>query len=30
MELLLCADRISAARVYEMGLLNEVCAPARP
>jgi enoyl-CoA hydratase len=25
----LCADRISAARVYEMGLLNEVCAPAR-
>ena len=29
MELLLCADRISAARVYEMGLLNEVCAPAR-
>jgi enoyl-CoA hydratase len=29
MELLLCADRISAARVYEMGLLNEVCAPDR-
>jgi enoyl-CoA hydratase len=27
MELLLCADRISAHRVYEMGLLNEVCAP---
>jgi enoyl-CoA hydratase len=27
MELLLCADRVSARRVYEMGLLNEVCAP---
>jgi enoyl-CoA hydratase len=27
MELLLCADRISAQRVYGMGLLNEVCAP---
>src|SRR5580693_8918814 len=27
MELLLCADRISARRVYEMGLLNEVCSP---
>lgn len=27
MELLLCADRLSANRVYEMGLLNEVCAP---
>lgn len=29
MEMLLCADRISAARVYEMGLLNEVCPPSR-
>jgi enoyl-CoA hydratase len=29
MELLLCADRVSAHRVYEMGLLNEVCAPHR-
>jgi enoyl-CoA hydratase len=28
MELLLCADRVSAARAYEMGLLNEVCRPA--
>jgi len=28
MELLLCADRLSAPRVLEMGLLNEVCAPA--
>jgi enoyl-CoA hydratase len=27
MELLLCADRISANRVYEMGLVNEVCRP---
>ena len=27
MELLLCADRISAQRAQEMGLLNEVCAP---
>ena len=27
MELLLCADRISAQRAHEMGLLNEVCAP---
>ncbi|HEV8064997.1 MAG TPA: enoyl-CoA hydratase-related protein [Acidimicrobiales bacterium] len=27
MELLLCADRLSAKRVYDMGLLNEVCAP---
>jgi enoyl-CoA hydratase len=27
MELLLCADRLSARRVYEMGLLNEVCQP---
>jgi enoyl-CoA hydratase len=27
MELLLCADRLSAQRVYEMGLLNEVCPP---
>jgi len=27
MELLLCADRISARRAHEMGLLNEVCAP---
>jgi enoyl-CoA hydratase len=27
MELLLCADRISARRVYEMGLVNEVCSP---
>lgn len=25
MELLLCADRLSAPRVFEMGLLNEVC-----
>jgi enoyl-CoA hydratase/carnithine racemase len=29
MELLLCADRISAERVYHMGLLNEVCPPAQ-
>jgi enoyl-CoA hydratase len=29
MELLLCADRISASRVYEMGLLNEVCPPEK-
>ncbi len=29
MELLLCADRVSAGRVYEMGLLNEVCPPDR-
>jgi enoyl-CoA hydratase len=28
MELLLCADRVPAARAYEMGLLNEVCRPA--
>jgi enoyl-CoA hydratase len=28
MELLLCADRVSAARAFEMGLLNEVCRPA--
>jgi enoyl-CoA hydratase len=28
MELLLCADRVSAGRAYEMGLLNEVCRPA--
>src|SRR5271163_1105763 len=27
MEMLLCADRISARRVYEMGLVNEVCSP---
>jgi enoyl-CoA hydratase len=27
MELLLCADRVSAQRVYEMGLVNEVCPP---
>ncbi len=27
MELLLCADRVSARRVYDMGLVNEVCAP---
>ncbi len=27
MEFLLCADRISAAKAFEMGLLNEVCAP---
>lgn len=27
MEMLLCADRISAQRVYEMGLVNEVCPP---
>ena len=26
MELLLCADRLSAPRVMEMGLLNEVCS----
>ncbi len=29
MELLLCADRLSAPRVLEMGLLNEVCPPDR-
>jgi enoyl-CoA hydratase len=29
MELLLCADRLSAHRVLEMGLLNEVCPPER-
>jgi enoyl-CoA hydratase/carnithine racemase len=29
MEFLLCADRISAAKAFEMGLLNEVCAPDR-
>ena len=29
MELLLCADRLSAPRVLEMGLLNEVCPPER-
>jgi len=29
MELLLCADRVSAGRVYEMGLLNEVCPSDR-
>ena len=29
MELLLCADRVSAQRVYEMGLVNEVCRPDR-
>ncbi len=28
MELLLCADQVSARRVYEMGLVNEVCPPA--
>lgn len=28
MELLLCADRVPAQRAYEMGLLNEVTAPA--
>jgi enoyl-CoA hydratase len=28
MELLLCADRVPAARAYEMGLLNEVCNPS--
>jgi enoyl-CoA hydratase len=28
MEFLLCADRIPAARAFEMGLLNEVCRPA--
>ncbi len=27
MELLLCADQVPARRVYEMGLVNEVCAP---
>ncbi len=29
MELLLCADRVSAARAFEMGLLNEVTSPDR-
>ncbi len=28
MELLLCADLVSAGRALDMGLLNEVCAPA--
>jgi enoyl-CoA hydratase len=28
MELLLCADFVSARRVYDMGLINEVCPPA--
>jgi enoyl-CoA hydratase len=28
MELLLCADRVPAARVLAMGLVNEVCRPA--
>jgi enoyl-CoA hydratase len=28
MELLLCADQVSAQRAYEMGLVNEVCRPA--
>lgn len=27
MEMLLCADRLPAGRVYQMGLLNEVCRP---
>lgn len=27
MEMLLCADRLPAGRVYQMGLLNEVCTP---
>ena len=27
MELLLCADRVSARRAFEMGLLNEVVLP---
>ena len=29
MEFLLCADRVSAARAFEMGLLNEVTGPGR-
>ncbi len=29
MELLLCADRVPAARAHEMGLVNEVCTPDR-
>ena len=29
MEFLLCADRVSAARAFEMGLLNEVTRPDR-
>jgi enoyl-CoA hydratase len=29
MELLLCADRVPAQKVYEMGLVNEVCPPAK-
>jgi enoyl-CoA hydratase len=29
MELLLCADQVPAQRAYEMGLLNEVCAPGQ-
>jgi enoyl-CoA hydratase len=29
MEFLLCADRIPAARAFEMGLLNEVTSPDR-
>jgi enoyl-CoA hydratase len=29
MEFLLCADRLSAARAFEMGLLNEVTDPGR-
>ena len=29
MELLLCADQVPARRAYEMGLLNEVCAPGQ-
>ena len=29
MEFLLCADRISAAKAFEMGLLNEVTSPDR-
>ncbi len=29
MELLLCADRVSAERVFHMGLVNEVCPPAQ-
>ena len=28
MELLLCADQVSAQRAYDMGLVNEVCRPA--
>ncbi|MHB1584379.1 MAG: enoyl-CoA hydratase/isomerase family protein [Acidimicrobiales bacterium] len=29
MEFLLCADQVPAQRAFEMGLLNEVCAPDR-